>query len=74
MEKLIKVNYNNVVTKEFPINSTLESIASSFQSYYNYPILAAKVDNDICGLHETINKKCDVDFYDISSYVGNGVN
>lgn len=73
MEMVIKVNFRNLETKEYPKGITLYEIGQDFQKYYNYPILVAKVDNEICDLSKTIDKKCTVDFYDRSSYVGNGV-
>jgi len=73
MEMVIKVSFRNLETKEYPKGITLYEIAQDFQRYYNYPVLAAKVDNEICDLSKTIDRKCTVDFYDRSSYVGNGV-
>ena len=35
--------------------------------------MLAKVDNDIVGLDYELTKKCDIDFYDRSSYQGNDV-
>ena len=48
-------------------------MSDSFKKYYNYPILVAKVDNDITPLAEKVTKKCDIDFYDRSSDVGNEI-
>ena len=73
MDKMIKVNFRNLVSLDFPKGTTLLEISKSFQKYFNYPILIAKVDNDLVELAETIDKKCDVDFYDRSSLTGNGI-
>ena len=70
---IVKVGFRNLETKEYPKGITLYEVAQDFQRYYNYPILAAKVDNEICDLSKTIDKKCIVDFYDRSSYVGSSV-
>jgi len=70
---IVKVGFRNLETKEYPKGITLYEVAQEFQRYYNYPILAAKVDNEICDLSKTIDKKCIVDFYDRSSYVGHSV-
>ena len=48
--RMIKVNYRNIETKEFLEDSSLLEISDSFKKYYNYPILVAKVDNDITPL------------------------
>lgn len=73
MEKLVKVNFRNIITKEFPADTTLLEVSRSFKKHFNFPILVAKIDNEIVELTETINKKCDVDFYDRSSTVGHSV-
>jgi len=71
--RMIKVNFRNIITKEFPAGISLKEVSQSFQNYFAFPILVAKVDNDIVELSETISKKCDVEFFDRSSTLGNGV-
>ena len=71
--RLIKVNFRDILTKEFPVGTTLEIVSKSFKHYFAYPILVAKVDNDLAELSDTITKKCKIDFYDRSSTVGNSV-
>lgn len=73
MEKMVKVTFRGKVTKEFPADTTLAEVAHSFQKYFNYPILAAKLDNVVVNLNREIEKKCDVDFFDRSSTEGNTV-
>ena len=73
MEKMVKVTFRGKVTKEFPADATLAEVARSFQKYFNYPILAAKLDNVVVNLNREIEKKCDVDFFDRSSTEGNTV-
>ena len=70
---VVKVSFRNLETKEYPKGLTLYEISQDFQKYYNYPILAAKVDNEICDLSKTVDKKCTVNFYDRSSDVGHSV-
>lgn len=71
--RMIKVNFRDLITKEFPMGVSLKEVSESFQNYFSFPILVAKVDNDIAELSETISKKCKIDFFDRSSSVGNGV-
>ncbi len=71
--KMVKVNYRGIETKEFLEDTSLLEISDSFKKYYNYPILVAKVDNDITGLAELVTKKSDIDFYDRSSVIGNTI-
>ncbi len=73
MERMIKVNYRDLETKEFMTGTTLREISKSFQRNYNFPILIAKVDNELAELSEPITKKCDIDFYDRSSSIGNSI-
>ena len=73
MDKMVKVNFRDIETKNFPVGTSLLEVSHSFGHYYNYPILVAKKDNEICDLRQTIDKKCYVDFYDRSSVAGNDV-
>lgn len=73
MGKKVKVNFRNVLSKEFDNEVTLLEVSKSFKNNFDYPIMAAKVDNDICDLSDTISKKCDVDFFDRSTSVGNTI-
>ena len=58
--RMIKVNYRDKETKDFLEDTTLLEMSDSFKKYYNYPILVAKVDNDITPLAEKVTKKCDI--------------
>ena len=71
MDRTVKVNFRNIVMKEFETETLLLEISRSFKKYYNYPILVAKVDNDIANLSEVITHRCNVEFYDRSSTEGN---
>ncbi len=73
MDKIIKVNFRDLVTKEFIEGTTLYEISHSFKEYFNYPILLAKVDNDLTDLSDEIDKDCNVDFFDRSNQAGNSV-
>ena len=69
-EKNVKVTYNKLDVKEFPIGTTLKQISKNFINNYDYDILVAKVDNDISELSDIVTKNCEVNFYDRSSYIG----
>lgn len=73
MGKKIKVNFRNVLSKEFDNEVSLLEVSKAFKNNFDYSIMAAKVDNDICDLSDTISKKCDVDFFDRSTSVGNTI-
>ena len=73
MEKYIKVNFRDLETKELLEGTSFYEICHSFQKYFNYPILVAKVDNHLTELNAKLTKKCDIDFYDRSSNTGNGI-
>ena len=69
-EKTVKITYNKLEVQEFPMGTTLKQISKSFQPYFDYEILVAKVDNDITELSDIVTKKCNINFYDRSSYIG----
>lgn len=71
--KMFKVNYKDQITKELINETSLLDISESFKKHYNYPILIAKVDNNIKALGETISRGCKIDFFDRSSELGNSV-
>lgn len=73
IDKTVKVTFNELDIKEFPVGTSLKTISDSFKQYYNYDILVAKVDNDIMDLSDTITKKCNVNFYDRSSALGHNI-
>lgn len=70
---MIKVNFRNLEVRDFPENTSLKEISESFQKYFNYPILIAKVDQQLAELSEVAPRKCMVDFYDRSTGVGNSI-
>lgn len=73
MAKKIKVNFRDIETREFESGTTLFEISKAFEQYFNYPILIGLVDNDLVELNEPITRSTEVDFYDRSSDVGNGI-
>ena len=73
MEKSFKVNFRGIDEKEYIKEMTLYEISNDFKKYFNYEIVGAKVDNEICDLSKVINKKCDIEFYDRSSINGNTI-
>ena len=73
MTKKFKVNFRNIKTLEFEEGTSYKEIAECFKQYFNFDILAAKVDNNIVDLSDTLTKKCNIDFFDRSTEVGNRV-
>lgn len=73
MEKMVKVSFRDLEIKEFQVGTTLSEISKSYAHYFNFPILAASVDNNLTELSDTIQKKCKIDFYDRSSGTGNSI-
>lgn len=73
MEKVVKVQFRNQITKEFPADTPLKEVANAFQNYYDYPIVAVRVNNVMEELSKPLTKKCEIDFYDRSSVIGNSV-
>jgi len=73
MNKKFKVTFRGNEVVEFDEGTTYKTISEHFKHYYNYDILVAKVDNNLVDLSDTLNKKCNIDFFDRSSEVGNSV-
>ena len=61
MQGMIKVNFRDLETLEFPEGTTYEEISHSFQKYFGYPILVAKVDNHLKSLKSQLDKASDED-------------
>ncbi len=70
MGKKIKVTFQGNEIIEYEEGTTYKEISEHFAHYYNYDILAAKVDNDIVDLSDTLKKKCNIEFFDRSSETG----
>ena len=73
MEHMIKITYKDEIAKNFLSGISLYEVSKQWQKIYNYPILAAKIDNNITNLNNIIEKKCNIDFYDRSSVEGNAI-
>lgn len=73
MTKKFKVNFRNIKTLEFEEGTSYKEISECFKQYFNFDILAAKVDNNIVDLSDTLTKKCNIDFFDRSTETGNRV-
>ena len=61
---------NNNLKKEYPIGTTLLQIAEDMQVTSDYPILAAKVNNEVKSLHYEIYKNKVVHFIDATDVSG----
>ena len=73
MNKKFKVTFRGNEVVEFDEGTTYKTISEHFKHNYNYDILVAKVNNNLVDLSDTLNKKCNIDFYDRSTETGNAV-
>ena len=73
MDKMVEVKFRNQDPKKYLEGTPLIEVSSTYQKYYNYPILVAMVGNDIAELSDEIFDNCHVDFFDRSSAVGNNI-
>ena len=73
MAKKLKVNFRDIKTVEFEEGTQFKEIAEYFREFFNYDILAAKIDNNIVDLSDSLTKKCNIDFFDRSSETGNSI-
>ncbi len=56
-----------------PKGMTLDEISKNFYDKFKYPILIAKVDNNLRELNYTIQKNANIEFLDLTSREGNRV-
>jgi len=71
MGKLIKITcLNNNITKEYKLGKTLKEIAEDMQVNLRYPILGARVNNQLAELNYEIFKPKMVEFIDITNIDG----
>lgn len=73
MKRVIKVQYKDLETFEVEENTPISELVPLVSKYYNYPIMAAKLDNEIVSLDEVIIKKSEIDFFDRSTPIGNNI-
>ena len=73
MNKKFKVTFRGNEVVEFEEGTTYKAISEHFKHNYNYDILVAKVNNNLVDLSDTLNKRCNIDFYDRSTSVGSNV-
>ncbi len=73
MKDTLTLIYNNRITKEVEENTKVIDVIPSFKKYYNYDILAARLDNEILELGDKITKSGNITFYDRSSRIGNDI-
>ena len=73
MDKKFKVTFRGNEVVEFDEGTTYKVISDHFKHNYNYDILVAKVNNNLVDLSDTLNKRCNIDFYDRSSSIGNSI-
>ena len=73
MNKKFKVTFRGNEVVEFDEGTTYKVISDHFKHNYNYDILVAKVNNNLVDLSDTLNKRCNIDFYDRSTSVGSNV-
>ena len=70
MLETIEVKINGQ-TYELPKGIKLENVANDFVSDYKYPILLAKVNNQLKELTNSVKEDADIEFLDLTSKEGN---
>lgn len=73
MDKIVNVTFRHGEVKQYLEETTLLEISHDYDKVFNYPVLAARVDNELTELGEQVFKNCNVDFYDRSSLIGNSI-
>lgn len=73
MNKRITVSFANGESREYDKGTVLLQIAKEVQELYSTPIVAAKVNNAIKDLQSTLDTDCKIEFFDLSTDLGNKV-
>ncbi len=73
MNKQIRVTFRGNESMDFEEGVTFKEISNYFKHNFTYDILVAQVDNDIVDLSDTLKKKCNINFFDRSSSIGNNI-
>ena len=68
----VKIKYNNNLY-EYYEGATLLDISKKFANDYKYEIIIGEIDGDMYELSQTVDKDCEVKFYDLTSQIGNKV-
>ena len=69
---LVKVNYRNRIL-EYESGTTLQDIANDVKKDFTYDILVATINNKLTSLSTEVVRDCNIDFYDLSTRLGNFV-
>lgn len=69
----LKVKYKNTYLDEIPEDTTLYEISKKVKSDFKYPIVGARLGAFLVGLNTKLTNNDKVEFYDLSSQVGNRI-
>ena len=58
---------------EFLKGTKLIEVSKTFEKDYKYTILGARINTDIVSLNTTLIENCELEFFDISSFIGNKI-
>lgn len=73
MARIVKVLFGDKECFEVEAETPVHDVALLAQKYFNFPIVVAKMDNEIVGLDCPVIRKCNIEFFDRSDSIGNDV-
>lgn len=71
--KNLKLKYKNTYLTEIPENTTLYEVSKKVKDDFKYPIVGARLGEFLVGLNTKITSNEKVEFYDLSSQIGNRI-
>lgn len=71
--KKIKLKYKNEYIDNIEPGTTLYEISKKVKDEYKYKIVGARLDSNITGLNTEVNENGKVQFYDMSTKIGNRI-
>ncbi len=70
---IITITYKDGTAVNFPKGVTCLEVSKRVSSQFKYDIIIAKLGNKLCELSKKINISCSIEFYDLTSKLGNRI-
>ena len=71
--KNLRLKYKNTYLEEIPEDTSLYEVSKKVKDQFKYPIVGARLGEFIVGLNTKVTSNEKVEFYDLSSAVGNRI-
>ena len=69
----LKLKYKNTYLEEIPEDTTLYEVSKKVKDEFKYPIVGARLGEFLVGLNTKVTSNERVEFYDLSTSIGNRI-